>query len=83
MATERNKIYLLMLQPPIQLDKVIKIVEMTEGKKQISSNFRVYIHGWPVSVAELSEFCGRSPSETAVSNPTVSMDVCCECCVVR
>ena len=26
--------------------------------------------------------CGRSPAETAVSNPTGGMDVCFECCVL-
>ena len=26
--------------------------------------------------------CGRSPAEIVGSNPTVGMDVCCECCVL-
>jgi len=36
----------------------------------------------PESVAAQSRtwVCGRSPSEIVGSNPTVDMDVCCECC---
>jgi len=35
-------------------------------------------------VAALSKasVCGRSPAEIVGSNPTVGMDVCCECCVL-
>ena len=81
----RKKIYLYMIQSSVQLDKVIKIVEMTEGKKQISSNSRIYIHGRLVPVAALSEICDRPPSEIAGSIPTgghgylsVVSVVCCQ-----
>jgi hypothetical protein len=38
----------------------------------------------PVPAAARSKawFCGRSPAEIVDSNPTVGMEVCCECCVL-
>ena len=35
----------------------------------------------PVAARSKAKVCGRSPAEIVGSNPTVSMDVCCECCM--
>ena len=37
---------------------------------------------WPLAACSKAWVCGRSLAGIAGSNPTVGMDVCCECCVL-
>ena len=52
--------------------------------QSIAPNYSTYLKKKPVPVAARSKayVCGRWPAETAGSNPTGGMDICCECWVL-